>query len=324
MNEHDTKADEAFALSSSFSLKKHEEEITTTKDVVFNINIKDDEDDGEEEKKTEKNSNRSLHSEMTSFKKKVHFDQKEDVYAFITTAPVCSAAFLLACCVISVKYIVYGTLISGISFEDVDSMAKKNTMIKFFLIPIAVSMQADLMAVYEKIANYRYDKKVLTISAHATKLKFNLSYALRFMDGVLSLTVNFLTMLSTKGILNIFLNFAALHFLQDIDDVIYNLVEKGFFGDTVEHMSVICKQIVWPRRTGKYNTKFCGCIRISHLDTILYMMTMSVCYLMWIVQTIEMNTDDKLFQHLFQRLTKSAEKNEDDIYVGGNNQTDNE
>merc|ERR1719491_1452459 len=323
MNEHDTKADEAFALSSSFSLKKHEEEITTTKDVVINTNIKDVEDEGEEEK-TEKNSNRSLHSEMKSFKKKVHFDQKEDVYAFITTAPVCSAAFLLACCVISVKYIVYSTLISGISFEDVDSMAKKNTMIKFFLIPIAVSMQADLMAVYEKIANYRYNKEVLTISAHATKLKFNLSYALRFVDGVLSLTVNFLTMLSTKGILNIFLNFAALHFLQDIDDVIYNLVEKGFFGDTVEHMSVICKQIVWPRRTGKYNAKFCGCIRISHLDTVLYMMTMSVCYLMWIVQTIEMNTDDKLFQHLFQRLTKSAEAQEDNIGSNETRQDDNE
>merc|ERR1712238_446506 len=261
---------------------------------------------------TEKNSNRSVHSEMKSFKKKVHFDQKQDVYAFITTAPVCSAAFLLACIVISVKYIVYSTLISGISFEDVDSMAKKNTMIKFFLIPIAVSMQADLMAVYEKIANYRYDKKVLTISAHATKLKFNLSYALRFMDGVLSLTVNFLTMLKTREVQGIFLNFAALHFLQDIDDVIYNLVEKGFFGDTVEHMSVICKKIVWLRRTGEYNTKFCGCIRISHLDTILYVMTMSVCYLLWMIHTIEIYTDGLLFPELFKKLSLSADKQEDD------------
>merc|ERR1719464_1771962 len=97
-------------------------------------------------------------------------------------------------------------------------------------------MQSDLMSVYEKIAQIQYDPAALKVSKYATKRKFILSYILRFIDGTLSLTVNFFTMLSTDDVLGVFLNFAALHFLQDIDDIFYNLAEKGFFGDTLEYM----------------------------------------------------------------------------------------
>jgi len=187
-------------------------------------------------------------------------------------------------------------------------MPKRVTMIKFFLIPIAVSMQADLMAVYEKIANIRYDPGVLTISKTATRFKFNFSYALRFIDGALSLTANFLTMLSTNTTLGVFLNFAALHFLQDIDDVIYNLVAKGFYGDSIEHMSVTCRKISWPRRVGDDNTKFLGCLRVSHLDTILYFITYLVCLSFYIVHTIEMHAANIDFDHLFERLSNTADK----------------
>ena len=44
---------------------------------------------------------------------------------------------------------------------------------------------------------------------------------------------------------------------KDMDDVFYSLVEKGFFGDRLEHMATICKQISWPRRYVLY------CIYIS-------------------------------------------------------------
>jgi len=156
----------------------------------------------------------------------------------------------------------------------------------FFLIPVAVAMQEDLMAVYDKIANVQYDPKVLKINAFAKRWKFYLSYSLRFLDGALSLAANYVTMLKTDEVLGVFLNFAALHFLQAIDDVFYALVEKGFFGDKIEHMSLVCKKIFWKRRCGEDNTKFLGCVRISHLDTILYFITYIICLAGYIYVTV--------------------------------------
>ena len=109
-------------------------------------------------------------------------------------------------------------------------------------------MQSDLMQVFATIANTKYSEDVLTVSKSATFHKFLLAEVLRFIDGALSLFVNFSVMLTTDAVLSVMLNFAALHFLQDIDDVFYNLVEKGFFGDRLEHMATICKSISWPRR----------------------------------------------------------------------------
>jgi len=225
-----------------------------------------------------------IHSQMMSYKQNGSYGLGEDVYAFITVAPVFSMPFVFACGVIGIKYIVYGALLYGViveDFEGFDGAEKAATAVKFFLIPVAVAMQEDLMAVYAGVANARYDSKVLEISEHATKFKFGLSYLLRLFDGLFSLTVNFSVMLKTDDVLGVFLNFAALHFLQDIDDVFYALVEKGFFGDGMEHMSTVCRQISWPRRTGSNRvSKF-----LTNLDTILFTTTLLICLVVYIVVT---------------------------------------
>ena len=153
-------------------------------------------------------------SQMLSHKQHGSYDMAEDVYAFIVAAPIFSWSFLFASYVIATKYIVYATLLNGIYFKDLGGADPAATAVKFFLIPVAIAMQSDLMAVYEYLANVRYDKEVLTISSHATFTKFVLAYILRLADGLLSLSVNFGVMLVTDEVLGVFLNFAALHFLQ--------------------------------------------------------------------------------------------------------------
>lgn len=224
-----------------------------------------------------------MHSQMLSYKQQGSYDIPEDVYAFITVAPVFSAPFIFACLVICTKYIVYCTLLAKIleNFAKIEVAQRITTAVKFFLIPITVAMQEDLMAVYAGLANASYDPKVLDISAAATKSKFALAYLLQLIDGLLSLVVNFLVMLTTADVLDVFLQFAALHFLQDIDDVFYALVEKGFFGDGMEHMATVCKQVSWPRRAG--TTKFSQFL--TNLDTILFFFTFFVCLILYIVYT---------------------------------------
>lgn len=245
-----------------------------------------------------------LTKEMGSYKDKETYDMKEDIYAFIICAPFLSTPFLFACHVIAIKYIVYGTLLTGISFTAFDKEPVSNTviMVKFFLIPVAVSMQGDLMAVYEKIANILYDPEALKINKYASRAKFHLAYNMRLIDGLLSLSVNFLTMLKTSDVLSVFLNFAALHFLQDIDDVFYTLVVKGFFGDKIEHMSLICKQISWRRRHGSDNKKILPGtnLKTTHLDSILYLVTYLVCLAFYIYVTVARNMRIPIFVNLSQ------------------------
>jgi len=212
----------------------------------------------------------SIHSMMQSKKESDSYDLAEDVYAFMFVCPVFSTPFLFSLYVYATKIIIYSILVGDINYEDVDGASKSATAAKFFLIPVALSMQGDLMHFLFSLANTSYSPEVLKISTSATKPKLFFSFLLRFIDGAFSLVVNFYLMLTTETTLSVFTNFAALYFLQDIDDVFYGLVEKGFFGDGMEHWSTVCKSVTLPRRTSADN-QGCGSIRISHLDSLSFL-----------------------------------------------------
>merc|ERR1712238_247266 len=161
--------------------------------------------------------------------------------------------------------IVYSLLYTDINFNIEESGAKTAMAAKFFLIPVALSMQTDLMNSFFLLANLSYSQEVLKVSTSATKPKLFLSFLLRFLDGLFSLAVNFKLMMIQDEVLSI---------LQDIDDIFYGLVELGFFGDGMEHWSTVCKSISLPPRTGADN-KFCGAFRMSHLDSGLWL----ICFI---------------------------------------------
>ena len=195
----------------------------------------------------------------------------EDVYSFILAAPVFSWPFVYAFGVVLVKYLCYSVLWVGIAenISELHTSAPKVQIVKFLLIPVAISMQEDLIHVYAYIANLKYDKKVLIVSENATLGKLIFSMSLRLIDGLASLSVNFFVMLQTHDhVRQVFLNFAALHFLQSIDDVFFLLLTKGFFGDAMEVMSEKCKKIIFPRRQTN------GCIK--KFDTVLLCLTFVV------------------------------------------------
>ena len=117
-----------------------------------------------------------------------------------------------------------------------------------------------------------------------SRLSFLLSYFLRFIDGLASLAVNFCVMLQTQDVLGVLLNFAALHFLQDIDDIFYVLVEQGFFGEGMEEMTAICKKITWPRR--HHNDKSRVSSIVMQLDTVLFFLTFTAMFAAFLATTI--------------------------------------
>lgn len=210
---------------------------------------------------------------------KVEFLDK-DVYAFIMAAPVASFGFLFSAYIIFTKYLVYSILMTDIENEYDARLSQQSWQlitVKIALVPVAISMQEDLIHVFATAANIKYDKERATIvSKDATKSKMVLSMMLRLIDGCMSLAVNYFVMLVTPDILGVFLNFAALHFLQSIDDVFFILMQDGFFGDSMEHMSMVCTQISFQRRTSDHSL-------IKFSDTILWLLILFLCYVIFVL-----------------------------------------
>ena len=68
--------------------------------------------------------------------------------------------------------------------------------------------------------------------------------------------------------MSLFLNFAALGFLQSIDDVAFHLAANGYLGDKLEDICTLVKNSSLPRRVGDTFT--------NALDTVLFLTTYAV------------------------------------------------
>lgn len=230
------------------------------------------------------------------------FELGEDVYSLIFISPICSPSFVFASYMIALKLVLFTFLAVDLYSRSNGDFDDKTSLIRatqFFLLPVAIAMQSDLIHVYTRIANIRYDPSVMQVSPAATETKFALSFLLRFIDGLYSLIINFVLLLITDDVLSTFLNFAALGFLQSIDDVAFHLAAEGsckgqdgdamqmnfppinypshsstylhrflrtgFLGDRMERNCQIVKSTSLPRRVGDCLT--------NALDSVLFMTT---------------------------------------------------
>mmetsp|Transcript_9086 Transcript_9086/g.18860 ORF Transcript_9086/g.18860 Transcript_9086/m.18860 type:complete len:244 (-) Transcript_9086:1474-2205(-) len=225
--------------------------------------------------------------EIRSKKENERIELGENVYSLLVVAPVKSWPFIFSISVMCIKFIVIGILITDISFADVEAPKLKVSVVKFFLVPVAIAMQEDLMSSFSTLANGMYCPSLQTKSTSATRPKLYFGYILRTIDGLLSLYVNYAVMLITNDTISVFLNFAALQFIYDIDDVFYELIALGFFGDQMEHMTLVCKECSLARRYGQWNP-YIFCVRISWLDTMLFFFLLIVLYIVYIVWTIHL------------------------------------
>ncbi len=204
----------------------------------------------------------------------------ENVYSLLVVAPVTTWTFVLSLLVVVLKLVILVILSSDIKYENVDELPRPGlTFVKFFLIPIALAMQEDLIAVFDAIANGMWCDSLVVHSTAATRSKLYFGYVVRGIDGCMSLYVNYGVLLTTNDeIVNVFLNFAALQFLYTIDDIFYELMKLGFFGDQMEHMTMVCGDCSLKRRFGKNDYKIWK-LKMSSLDTILFCFYMSVAWL---------------------------------------------
>ena len=97
---------------------------------------------------------------------------------------------------------------------------------------------------------------------------------LRLIDGILSLVLNVIVLFHATGVLSMFLNFAALHFLQSIDDLVHEMCRRGFVGGRIQATAKLCEGFCLPAR------------RDSHwqrsVDSVGYILLLTFLIVAWI------------------------------------------
>ena len=93
-----------------------------------------------------------------------------------------------------------------------------------------------------------------------------------------SLIINFGVMLMADSAAGLFLNFAALEFLQTIDDMAFKLAQEGFFTPTLEDWANHVEEMKLPKRKGSnFMTK---------LDSVLFIATYENFLAAWFILKI--------------------------------------
>ena len=209
----------------------------------------------------------------------------DDAYNLFFISDVCGPAFFFAFYVFALKLALFSLLaIDAIVNGDETSRNGLVVAAQFLLLPVAVGMQDDLTSTYNLIANVKYCPSIMKRHQGATQWKYRTANACRCIDGGYSLLVNFVVMINASSVQGLFLNFAALHFLQSVDNIALDLAAQGYLGDRLEDKAKDVQELRLPKRREKHWRRA--------LDSVLFLVTVSSLFGIWVWVIFFMTSDE--------------------------------
>jgi hypothetical protein len=152
---------------------------------------------------------------------------QDDVYSMFFLSSYGGPAFWYVGYVTFLKMALYTFLmIDAVDQPIPTDVDPKVLAAQFLMLPIAVAIQEDLTAFFFTVANVHYSHEIQGAFPDATCTKFYVAF--RGFDGCFSLAVNVVILLKANSVLTLFLNFAALQFLQTIDSIALHLCLDGY------------------------------------------------------------------------------------------------
>ena len=130
------------------------------------------------------------------------YDLSDDVYTMLFMTPSSSGAFWFSFSVFLIKIGLYAFLATEI-YREPFFFEPKNELVlmaQFFILPVTIAIQDDLMTGIVMIANVRWHEEVLLQYPGATYWKWGLSLSCRMVDGVTSLAVNYILLLQAPEV----------------------------------------------------------------------------------------------------------------------------
>lgn len=180
-------------------------------------------------------------------------DIPDDVYSMFFLSSYGGPAFWYGAYVTALKVALYTFLtIDALDQPLQDEVEQKLLAAQFLMLPIAVAIQEDLCAFFFTVANVQYSPEIKQVFPGASYQKFMIANLFRGLDGFYSLLVNIVILLKADTVLTLFLNFAALQFLQTIDNIALHLCLDGYLGERLETIAFKVTQVKLPRKKNAF------------------------------------------------------------------------
>eukprot|EP00977_Amphora_coffeiformis_P010886 scaffold2558_cov172-Amphora_coffeaeformis.AAC.17 len=202
-------------------------------------------------------------------------DIPDDIYSMYFLSSYFGPGFWYALYVTALKMALYTFLmIDAIESPMPQNVDHKLLATQFLMLPVSVAIQEDLTHFFFTVANVHWSKEILEVFPDATCFKFFTASFFRGIDGFFSLLVNFVILLKADTVLTLFLNFAALQFLQTIDNIAFHLCIDGYLFETMETLANQVTEVKLPRKVHSVLNVF---------DSALFLLSYIGILLAWIV-----------------------------------------
>lgn len=166
-------------------------------------------------------------------------DMSLDTYNMFYLADLWSQAFFYALFIFVTKFALYFLIMIDFrNHRDILFHVDVETPIiiaQLVLMPVAIVMQEELLTSFFIFSHLLYSPSIRKRHPGAYKWKFAVAQFARFLDGAVFLFINVAVMLSQQtDVLGLFLNFAALMFLSDIDNVALKVCLDGYWTQALQ------------------------------------------------------------------------------------------
>ncbi len=164
------------------------------------------------------------------------YSLNEDIFSIIFVAPVFSVSFLYAIFVFGLQLSIL--ILSMVNIlKDADPDANKLMIppyteleinfAQFIAILISVMVSNDVVQSLDVLL-IEYDTGIVITFHDASYFKWALSNICRFIEGFLGIVVAFIFIVQATNVLDLFLNFLAVQFVSELDNVAFYLADKGY------------------------------------------------------------------------------------------------
>jgi hypothetical protein len=210
-----------------------------------------------------------------------------DVFTLFFLSEPLSQPFNFALFVILTQYTIYGLLLWTL-IDDDDPYRDRNNVLKvppyvdhggmvdvaqFMALLIAVITQDDIMLTIELIT-VGYDPALLISHPSATLAYWTTSCLARFVEGAVGVVVACIFILQSSTVIDIFLNFAAVQFVANLDNVGFALADAGLIGRAAQVAAHDAKYVQLPFRQRKYR-------KLRQL-AVFFSFAIMVCIVAWL------------------------------------------
>ncbi|CAB9505693.1 expressed unknown protein [Seminavis robusta] len=164
----------------------------------------------------------------------------QDAFSFLVVCPFCSGPFCFALLVFVFQMTTFILLTLDLlskgngsqnPFGIPGNVSPQLRICQFIAIVVAVFSQGDLMTGFGSFRD-GYTHRLQDIFDYASPLKFWVSLLTRLSEAILGLVVSFLLITTSEAVVDLLLNFTAIEFVSNLDEVFFFLSKQGFMGRT--------------------------------------------------------------------------------------------